>query len=409
MTTQEPGSTPDPMAAIPDPSAAAPQPTLTAPPPVQPVVVMQQQREGLGRVFGRSIIQALVWVTAIGMAFVLTTFMLFIVVGAAISAIASTGSQTASDYDVLYGEKNAKHKLLAIPVSGVIYGSPETDGGGGLFSSGLTYGYEVKQQLLDAADDDSIDGVVLVMNTPGGTIYGSKAIADGVMEYQKRTNRPVVAWVASLSASGGMYAMAPATRVLADHGTLIGSIGVRIGPFEYYDKVKAVQGPFFSGGVETVNGITYTEITAGRGKDVGSPYRPLTDEEKAVFQTGVNNSYNAFVAQVAEGRKLSEQKIREQIGALIYDELTAKQLGLIDDIAEKESAFKQTAELAKLRGSDWKVIQKKDEGAGLLGLLGQGSGTTPNAATIGSASTASCIAQRIPVAFYGDLAALCAK
>lgn len=409
MTAQEPGSTPAPQT----PSQGAPQtpPPGGAPtPPASPsVVVMQQPREGMGRVFGRTILQALVWTTAIAMSFIVGTFLLFVIITAGITAAAQAGSQDTGDYNVLYGPKDSKNKLLAIPVSGVIYGSPETDGGGGLFSSNLTYGYDIKQQLLDAADDDSIDGIVLVMNTPGGTIYGSKAIADGVIEYQKRTNRPVLAFVASMSASGGMYAMSPATRIVADHGTLIGSIGVRIGPFEYYDKVKAVDGPFFSGGVETVNGITYTEITAGRGKDVGSPYRPMTDEEKAVFQTGVNNSYNEFVAQVALGRKLSEQKIREQIGALIYDELTAKQLGLIDGIAEKESAYRQAAELAKLRGSDWKVIQKKESGAGLLGLLGKATGGTAAATATQGSATSTCIAQRIPVAYYGDLATLCAK
>jgi protease-4 len=367
----------------------------------------------MGRVFGRTIIQAVVWSTAIVMALLVLTLGTILILTTAIVAATTNPSTTdaSADYKFVYGQKDSKNKLLAIPIDGVIYGDPGTDGGGGLFGgANATYGYEVKQQLIDAIDDDQFDGVVLVMNTPGGTIYGSDAIRDGVRAYKERSGKPITAFVASMSASGGMLGMAPADRIFADHGTLIGSIGVRIGPFEYYDKVTSVDGPFFSGGVTTQNGISYTEITAGRGKDEGSPYRPLTDEEKANFQRGVDNSYAEFVQSVSLGRKIPEATIRDQIGALIYDEVTAKKLNLIDDIATREEAFTQTAELAKLRGSDWQVVRKKQASGGLLGLLGLGSKQAP---TAGSAATGqpftNCISQRMPVAYYGNLAALCGR
>lgn len=395
---------PDPTSpSQPDP---APGPVVTqGPPPRAP-----KPQESLGRVFGRSVIQAFVWTGAV----VTACFVLLVGSIVFIAAAVSAGSQSSAtgDYKNIYGPEDAKHTLLAIPINGVIYGDPDVDGGGGgLFTAnGDTYGYEVKQQLLDAIDDEKFDGVVLIMNTPGGTIYGADAIRDGVREYKERSNKPIVAYVATMSASGGMLGMAPATKILADHGTLIGSIGVRIGPFEYYDKVTSVDGPFFSGGVTTQNGITYTEITAGRGKDEGSPYRPLTDEEKANFQRGVDNSYAEFVSTVSVNRRIPEPVIRDQIGALIYDEVTAKKLGLIDGIATREEAFKATAELAGLRSSNFQVVRKDTPGTGLLGLLGL-SPQQPVSRPTGSASTTSgaCISQRTPVAFYGNLAAMCSR
>jgi protease-4 len=416
MTTEEPTPTdeqPQPSAQPEQPRPAQPQAapaSAAAASAAGPSVIVQNQREGMGRVFGRAIIQSTVWTTVLSIGLTLSMVVSLLVTVAFFAALGSAGSDNDSPYEYLYGNEDSKDKILAIPVSGVILGSSNGESGGLFGSLGAAYGYDIKQQLLDAADDDSIDGVILVMDTPGGTIYGSQAISDGVRAYKDATKKPVYAWVASMSASGGMMAMTGADRILADHGTLIGSIGVRIGPFEFYDKVKSIDGGLLGGGVDTFNGISFTEITAGRGKDLGSPYRQLTEEERAVLQRGVDNNYATFVSLVAKTRKLEPDFIREKVGALVYDELSAKQLGLIDDIANMDDAYAQVARAARLRGTDWQIVQPKQQGGGLLGLLAQaGITSAPKAQTRLLPSLSSCLSTTTQVAYYGDLAELCRK
>jgi protease-4 len=266
----------------------------------------------------------------------------------------------------------------------------------------VTYGYSVKETLRKAAKDKSIKGVILEMSTPGGTIYGSAAIADGVREYQK-TGRPVLAFVAGLSASGGMWGMAPADRILADHGSLVGSIGVIMGPFAYYDGVLATEGGILGGGITTKNGITQDYITAGRSKDVGNPYRKLTVEERASLQAGVDAIYAEFVKHVATYRKIPEATIRDTLGAMIFSNAQAEQLGLIDGTASREDSYAEAATMAKINGTNWAVVREKNSRSGLAGLLAGAVDTKPTAAS----SSSVCFPPNTALAYYGDVTALC--
>jgi protease-4 len=287
-------------------------------------------------------------------------------------------------------------RLLAIRVSGVILGEGES----GLFGPAGTFGYTVKDQLRQAAEDESIHGVVLEMDTPGGTIFGARAIADGVEDYQKRTGRKVVAYVSSLSASGGMYAMAGADRIVADHGTLTGSIGVIFGPITFYDRPTAIDQGALVGGVETRNGITVEYVTAGRGKDAGNPFRRLTAEERGVIQRGVTRSYGEFVGWVSERRGIPREEIVRRIGAHVYDEQTARELGLVDEIGSRDDAYARAAQLA---GVDrWRVDRVDQADGGLLGRLAR----RPTAEQA-EKSWSLCTGQPAMLAYSGDLAALC--
>jgi len=287
-------------------------------------------------------------------------------------------------------------RLLAIRISGVILGEGES----GLFGPVGTFGYTVKDQLRQAAEDESIHGVVLEMDTPGGTIFGARAIADGVEDYQKRTGRKVVAYVSSLAASGGMYAMAGADRIVADHGTLTGSIGVIFGPITFYDRPTAIDQGALVGGVETRNGITVEYVTAGRGKDAGNPFRRLTAEERGVIQRGVTRSYGEFVGWVSEKRGIPQAEIVRRIGAHVYDEQTARELGLVDEIGSRDDAYARAAELA---GVDrWRVDRVDQADGGLLGRLAR----RPAAEQL-EKSGSLCTGRPAMLAYSGDLAALC--
>ena len=359
-------------------------------------------RESIGRALLRRALTAGIVLSMLGV-----SFFLFIIAIGAIAAVLAGGDDTSSpnhlSSEFVYGEEGSSNKLLSIRINGPILG--EDPGGGGLFSlSGtVTYGYSVKEALRKAAADNSIKGVVLELSTPGGTIYGSQAIADGVKAYQAKTGKPVLAFVAGLSASGGMWSMAPADRILADHGSLVGSIGVIMGPFAFYDGVIATEGGLFGGGVTTKNGITQDYITAGRSKDVGNPYRKLTTEERTSLQAGVDTIYAEFVKHVSTNRDISESTIRDTLGAMVFSNAQAQQFGLIDGTASREEAYAEAATLAKIIGTNWQVVREKDSLGGLAGLLADARDSKPPAAQTVSV----CFAPNTALAYYGDVAALC--
>jgi protease IV len=406
------------------PQAPPPRPMMgppPMPPPGRPVLGWYNGpfpppgfgpvRESIWRMLLRAAVSSAVVVVGVGIGLFAMMFagaimlvVLFAVIGGGDDTTAARDRLGRTEY--VEGAPRSRNRLLSIEVNGVILGEQDQEGG---FLSGLTdaaYGYEIKDQLLKAAKEPSIKGVVLELNTPGGTIFGSQAIADGVRAYREQTGKPVVAFVKGLSASGGMWAMAPATRILADHGSVIGSIGVIMGTFAYYDGVTATEGGLLGGGVTTRNGIQYTTISAGRGKDIGSPYRPLTDEERSVLQRALDNSYDEFVKHIATTRNIPESMIRDRIGALIYDNLSAQQLGLIDATASRQEAYREAARLAELTGNDWQVVKKEGDSGLWSTVFSRGNAPAPSAAQPRSGG---CLPRHAVLAYYGEPTALCTR
>lgn len=367
--------------------------------------------ESTGAAIGRTAIKAL---TALVILFGLPIIGLIVLISALAGLGAAAGSTVDEDAagtftDYVAGERSGSTRLVAVPVIGGILG--EERGGGGFLSSaaGVTYGYNIKETLLELAEDDDVDGILLELDSPGGTIFGSKAIADGVAEYQEMTGKPVLAYVSGISASGGMYAMAGADEIVADHGTLIGSIGVIFGPFVTYDGVTSVEGPFFSGGV-TAESIEYDYLTAGRSKDLGSPYREMTAEEKKILEEGLDNAYDAFVAHVADGRDISEASIKNDLGALIFGEQQALANGLIDTIGNREEAHQQLAEMAGADGDDWRLDRATSGPLGFFDLL---AGSAVNAAADGGSKSGAllpsmCTGTATMLTYHGNPSDLCA-
>lgn len=262
----------------------------------------------------------------------------------------------SKNYSTIFGEDTASHKLLAIKISGTILTERTGEESIDLLGGGAgTYGYEIKRQLMDAATDDSLEGIILEISSPGGTIGGATAITDGVEYYKEKTGKPVVAHITDLGASGGYWAAISGDYVMANAGSSVGSIGVIFGPFTYYNQVLE-QGSIF-GNVVTQNGIETTYITAGQYKDLGNPYRKVTEAEREVLQNGVNKEYDNFVSYVGRQRNLTSETIRTKIKALIYSTQQAVDLKLIDKEASKEEAYAELAKRANLT-EDYKIVRE---------------------------------------------------
>lgn len=317
-----------------------------------------------------------------------------------LGALVSPGDSSGQS-DLVWGPSGADHKILAIPIEGAIVGQSNESGG---FTMASVAGYDIAARL-DKLDKDDYDGVILEMNTPGGTIYGAKAISDAVTRYQERTGNKVVAYVRGVSASGGMYAMAGADKIIADHGTFIGSIGVIMGPITTYQDVVSESG-LLGEGVETRGGIVKEYFSRGKGKDFGNPYRPPTDEERAVYGQGLDNEYAKFVKHVSDNREIPENVIRDDIGAYLYGPTVAAQKKLIDDVMGQDEAFKNAAELMGADPSSTHVVRVKTPGM-LASLLG--AKTTQSDSSEGRQKKTPVLCTQGPtvLAWHGDPKPLC--
>ena len=337
-----------PDGARPAPAGAEPNP---APPPPGPLLVAGGPRpSSFKRGFGAGAGAAL-GIGAVVCALSLLNILGLVAMLAITRPSSANTSADTSTTKTIWGEPGASHTLRAIEVTGTIATSGESTSS--LYTS-TTYGYDVAD-IIDGLEADDADGLLLLMNTTGGTIPGSRAIAMAAERYRERTRHPVIAYVTGLSASGGMYAMAGADHIYADQGTLIGSIGVIMGPFAHYSGVTQIDNGILSGGV-SAESIEQFYLTQGTGKDLGNPYRDMTEEERATYTDGIAREYDVFVQWVADNRGISTDVIRDELGAYLFDAQTAVDKHLADAVLGREEAFRQAATDAGADPGDTRII-----------------------------------------------------
>ncbi len=187
----------------------------------------------------------------------------------------------------------------------------------------------VQRQLNRAARDPGIKGVVLRINSPGGSIAASQEIASMIRDFEK----PLVVSMGDMAASGGYYISAPARGIVAQPGTMTGSIGVIV-------QVTNMEGLY------DMIGIEVETIKSGRHKDMLS--RRMTPEERALLQAMCDEAYEQFIHEVAEGRDLDPETVRELATGEIYLGSQALELGLVDRLGGIDEAIEYLAEMEGL-------------------------------------------------------------
>lgn len=320
--------------------------------------------------------------------------------------VSSAGPGVSATPEVIWGTPGATSKLRAIDVSGAIMTSASE---GALLSAG-TYGYEIAD-MIDALETEDAAGLVLLVNTPGGTITGSKAISDAIERYQERTGQKVMVHVQGMSASGGVYSTAPADLIYADHGSIVGSVGVIYGPFTQYDGVVATSGSILESGVTTTGGITQEYFTKGTGKDWGNPFRPLTEEERAMLDDLLQPEYDRFVAHVSTHRDVTADELVNELGAGVFENARAEEVGFIDGTLGREEFFREAATQAGLDPDDTVVEALAEPGPldSLLGVerkWGSAPALAPAAGEVPFLNSSICGAST-PLVIAGDVAAVC--
>ncbi|HSH25041.1 MAG TPA: signal peptide peptidase SppA [Massilibacterium sp.] len=217
-------------------------------------------------------------------------------------------------FETIIEEGDSFDKIVVLDVEGAII---DTGTSSNPFSA-TSYNHQLFLKMLtDAMEDESVKGVVLSVDSPGGGVVESAEIHHKINELKKEYKKPIYVSMGSMAASGGYYISAPADKIFALKETLTGSLGVIMSSYNLV-------------GLQEKVGIKDQTIKSGPHKDIMSASREMTEEERQIMQSMINNSYDGFVKVISEGRNMPEDRVRQIADGRIYDGIQAKELDLID-------------------------------------------------------------------------------
>ena len=257
-------------------------------------------------------------------------------------------------------QASQENQILLIPIHGAISNSQDSS----LFSSTEVNPDTILSSLKKAKETSNIKAVILDINSPGGTVLASKEIADAVKKFDK----PKVALIRDVGASGAYWIASSADKIVADPLSITGSIGVVSSYLQFSDLFQKY-------------GITYERLVSGKYKDAGTPYKDLTDEERALIQNKLDKIDQIFLNEIKTSRKLKDTS-RIETGEFFLG-TEAKDLGLVDYLGNKDMAFEVAKNLSNIKEA--KLVEFKEKksifdvlsklNANAFYYLGQGIGS----------------------------------
>lgn len=219
-------------------------------------------------------------------------------------------------YETVIEEGNMNERVALLTVNGVIQDTGST---GSLFAT-ETYNHQFfLEQLEQAKTDDSVKAIVLQVNSPGGGVVESAQIYKEIREIQEEAGKPVYVSMGSMAASGGYYISASADKIFVNKETITGSIGVIMQSVNY-------------GKLAEKYGVEFVTIKSGPFKDIMSPSREMTEEERNMLQVMLNDSYEDFVDIIEQGRNMTEAEVKKVADGRIVNGRQAVEAGLADEI-----------------------------------------------------------------------------
>ena len=225
---------------------------------------------------------------------------------------------------VAQNKEYSKNRIAIVYAVGEIDGSNKNDG---------IDSEDISEDLLDIADNDKIKAVVLRINSPGGSAYGSEQIWKAVSVVKSK--KPIVVSMGDYAASGGYYIACNTDRIFAQPTTLTGSIGI----FGIFPNI---------GGLTDKLGIKFDNVKTNKYSDFGATYRPMNTEERVILQRYINNGYELFTKRCAEGRNMNIDSLKAIAEGRIYSGTDAMQLGLVDEMGGLEEAIAFAAKKANI-------------------------------------------------------------
>lgn len=205
---------------------------------------------------------------------------------------------------------------------------------------------KVIEQLVFFHEDDSVKAIVLRVDSPGGGVGPSQEIYDEVRRID--AEKPIIVSMGSVAASGGYYIAAPARRIFANPGTLTGSIGVIMEFTNFQELLEKI-------------GLSNEVVKSGKHKDIGSPVRPMTEEDRTLLQALIDDVHTQFVEAIAAGRRLEIQKVRTLADGRIFTGRQARELGLVDELGNLDAAVRYAGKLGGIEGKPDVVYPPTDK------------------------------------------------
>lgn len=228
------------------------------------------------------------------------------------------------------GRRMFANKVLLIELEGTILNTRA----GGLFQAKENDVSLITQQLEKAANDSSVKVVVLRVNSPGGTVAASDTIYQEVLRFKTQTGRPVIAYGQDVMASGAYYVACAADQIMCQPTSIVGSVGVIFQSFDVSGTMNLI-------------GVRSTAIKSGPMKDMGSPFKPLGDDEKLVMQGMVDDFFRRFKGLVGISRKLEGPKLDAVTDGRVFTGEKALAMGLVD----RTGTLNDALELARKLGN----------------------------------------------------------
>jgi protease-4 len=256
----------------------------------------------------------------------LLSFVIFLFTSCAFVNVPIMSSTQPLEEQVIEGEGH--YKILIIDITGTISDKKEYKGFG--LKEKISPLVRLKEALQKAEMDDDIVGVIVKINSAGGTVTASDIMYHELLGFKERKGIPLYASLMDIGASGGYYVASASDEIFAHPTTITGSIGVIVLKFNVEDLFSKI-------------GIDEESIKSGEKKDIMSPFRPLKADEKEIMQTIINQLHNRFIDVVVDGRngKLTRQEVELLADGRIYTAEQAFKKGLIDQIGYVDDAIEE--------------------------------------------------------------------
>lgn len=248
-----------------------------------------------------------------------------------------------------------KDHIQVVRLSGMIIDKADHS----LFTSSVGSSNNALKELRKALKSKKVKAVLLRVNSPGGTVPMSQEIHEAVLQL-KAAGKPVVVSMGDVAASGGYYISCGADKIVANPGTLTGSIGVIINLMNFKALADKV-------------GVEPEVIKSGLFKDIASPYKKMTKEERDILLALIMDSYEQFTTAISEGRNIPIEKVKTIADGRIYSGRQAQKLGLVDELGSYSDALALlqtiTKERYKLKAD---LAVDEDDDSGILASLMEG-------------------------------------